>query len=67
MHAAVKEINERETALGLLTSYVVQLLLGGHLDVPEVPLDLDESGVEASQRIGRRAPLGQLTRLLKVQ
>ena len=50
-----------------LTLHVIQLFLGGHLDVPEVPLDLDESGVEASQRIGRRPPLGQLTRLLKVQ
>ena len=61
MHAAVKEINERETALGLLTSYVVQLLLGGHLDVPKVPFDLNETGVEAGQGIRRRAPFCQLT------
>ena len=37
----------------MLTFYVVQLLLGGHLDVPEVPFDLDETGVKAGQGIRR--------------
>ena len=49
----------------MLTSYVVQLLLGGHLDVPEVPFDLNETGVEAGQGIRRRAPFSQLTRILQ--
>ena len=49
----------------MLTFYVVQLLLGGHLDLPEVPFDLNKAGLKVSQGIRRSASFRRVARVLK--